>query len=131
FPHAGKWRPQPARDRAHLFLRLIDRHSLFEPTDHCQAKFSALAQLLRRESQRQPYIGRRRKLKSWRHHPNDRVALLIERQRLSNQIWVRAESPPPQAMADDRDIGVIGVALFGRENAPGPKADAKQLKVTV
>src|SRR5262245_975999 len=120
----------PSRDGAHfrLLLRLCDAR--LEPADH--AEVATPAHLgIDVESRRYPEVSAgigdrdrskgdlkpRRKIKVGRHNPDHRVVLIVECDALSDDLSVGAETPAPEAVAQNHDTISAWTIFFGQKSA--------------
>ncbi len=61
-----------------------------------------------------------------REHSDNSVAFIIERQFLSDYMWISAKAALPEVVTEHRHLIVIGSAFFGQEAAPSGSIDSEQ-----
>ena len=63
-----------------------------------------------------------------RHDPDDRSALASQYKRLTNHLWIAAETPPPQAVTQDHNWSGACCVFFECEGATERRRDAERSK---
>ena len=64
---------------------------------------------------------RGRMAEAGRHHADDGVALVVERDRAPDDAGIGAEAPPPERIAQNHHVVVAGPRVFGPERPPEPR----------
>src|SRR5262245_16101239 len=77
------------------------------------------------ERQRRPGFGAARILKPGWHDPNDGVLRAVEIYPLPHYVWVAAETPLPQPVAEQSDFIMIRSVLLGGEDPPPQRSHAE------
>src|SRR5205085_7751820 len=71
-------------------------------------------------------INRRLPLERLRQHADNGEALIVERDRLPDDVWIAAEAALPQPLTDDHCATCARLIFFGREVAPQRGRDAER-----
>src|SRR4030095_2212487 len=86
----------------------------FEPPNDIEGISSAVLGLRGRESDRRPYIRISPTEASARgHHTDHRELLIVEQDRLIENVRIAAEAPLPKLVNKDRHIAVAGPIFLG------------------
>ena len=115
--------------------RLLRRHARLEPGD--AEERVALARGFGRQRERPDQIdlvaGRedRVEVERRRQDADDPDRVVVQRQRLADDVGAAAEAALPEGMAQDRDRRRVEAALVGGEVAAERQGDAKQLEEIV
>src|SRR5262245_8849097 len=80
----------------------------------------------RRENKRNQQICRGKEIELWRQNPDDSVAPIIERHCLPDDLRILAKAVFPETVADQYDLLVTRLELFGGEGATRLWRDAEQ-----
>src|SRR5262249_3613067 len=83
-----------------------------------------IAVALDRRPQRREDIGVRKELKSRRQHADDGVIRAVDGDALADQSLVRAKTPPPKPIADDRHTIAARLIFLAGEAAAERRRDA-------
>src|SRR5262249_44674084 len=119
---------EPVPDQIHISLRLRARHAPFEPADDRQPEHATrCAQLIVRR-QHTPYLRPFGKLESGRHYTYDHIRFAVERDGLVQNAGIAAETPLPQAVAQNDDFILAWLFLFRGEASPARGIHAHQLE---
>src|SRR5262245_48430730 len=119
---------QPSGDRVHLCLGLRERRPGFEPRDHAE-KMTATIKMYWLGNGR-PKLWRFarqrawRKLELWRHDADHRVALIVQRDVLTDNALISAEATLPEIVAQDHNAISARPILFGQKGAAQRGLDA-------
>ena len=119
---------QPLRNRAHLRLRLRERAARREPAVHRQVVRRAVTRRLLVERERRPQLGAHRKIESRRHDADDDRLIAVGAHGASDDRRIRAETPPPQAVAEHDALRVRGHLFVGAERAPDRRVRVERVE---
>src|SRR5262249_55088291 len=106
------------RDRVHVGLRLLDRHSRLQPS-HYQKPMKIVIHLLRLEHQRHRELCWQTILKPRLKHAHNGIGLPIELHRLANNLHVAAQLQPQLVRKDD-DV-ILSLLTFFRKKTTAKK----------
>src|SRR6185369_7957232 len=120
-------------DRAQLGRSLVHAHAVFQSCDCPEESAALICAWSNRHRQHSPQLrgpaGARAlfdmKLKIRRHHADDCKLLIIESDRIANQIRLSAESTLPQSIAQHCDGRLAAFVIFRQERAPEKRIDAE------
>src|SRR5262245_12909955 len=112
-----------ARDLVQFPFGALDGLPWLEAPDQLEI---VLVLIFRGESHGKEQICRREEIELRRQNPNDGVAPFIERHCLPDDLRVLSKAVLPEAMADQYDMLVTRLKLFGGERAPRLWCDAEQ-----
>src|SRR5262249_19515761 len=119
-------RGEVTRDLVKLSLGALDDLPRLESSHHHEIVSAGATRVSRLKSQRNQQIGRWKEVKLRRQNPDDSVAPFIERHCLPDNLRVLTKAVSPEAMADQYDLLVTGLKLFGCERATRLWRDAEQ-----
>src|SRR6185295_13838983 len=108
-------------DRIDIGLGLLNRDSRFQAANHAVLKVTSTNLLLLvSEGQRNPQLGgfgkrrpRVRKLKSRRHHTDNRERLVVEPYDFPGDVRIGTEVSLPQSVAEYHNVLIARLILFG------------------
>src|SRR5262245_4761054 len=105
---------------------MLRRQPRLETRNYIQLVIRAVADVFCGESQRREQIGRGKEFEARRRHPDNCVALQIQRHGLPDDLRVCAEATLPEAVADERDLITPRLKLFSDESPARLRRDAEQ-----
>ena len=106
----GMLSPERRRDSLELRAALVDRHARAEPRDRPQEQVGPIFVIARLEGEERPELRVAiREVKARRHHADDDVRGLVERDGASEDVGVGAEDALPERLAQNEWPRAAGV----------------------
>ncbi len=109
---------EPARDRIHLRLSLLQLNVWPEAGDDYGVMFTSDCPLLVRPGHGRPHLREVRKPEAFRHHSGHEITLAVHINVLVHDGRIRSEMLLPQAMAEHHNIGASRLIFFRRKHTP-------------
>src|SRR6185369_15991165 len=108
----------PAHDGVHVSLRLRHGHAGLQTRHHRQIVTTAIGPILLRESDRNPHAHvLRKKLKTRRHHANNRMLLAIQQDLAIENVSIAAIATLPESIAEHDCFASAGSIFIRRKTA--------------
>ena len=138
----------PSDDRIEFGFSLLQCRRRFQPPDSLQKADATLDHVFpARSRERDPHVNAFEKLEVRRHYADDGeadvveldrlaglqrrfqrrlISAVVERDSLTDQVWIGVEAPLPQTVTDDRDARRARAIFVRREGAPNRRLYAER-----
>ncbi len=114
-------------DVGHFRLRLLDCHAILQTRDGLEAMIGTRIDL-GSNGKWDPEFRHFRKSKAARHHADDRARATADDDLLSDGVWIAAETPLPQIVAENYDRIFLRPVFFNGKSAAQDRRNMQHFK---